>query len=26
MALGAEITGKLVPRNAAEPLVEPAPN
>lgn len=26
MALGAEITGKLVPRNAGEPAVEPTPN
>jgi cytoskeletal protein CcmA (bactofilin family) len=26
MALGAEITGKLVPRNAAEPVIEPAQN
>lgn len=26
MALGAEITGKLVPRNAGEPLAEPAQN
>jgi len=25
MALGAEITGKLVPRNNGEPAVEPAP-
>ena len=26
MALGAEISGKLVPRNAGEPAVEPTPN
>jgi cytoskeletal protein CcmA (bactofilin family) len=26
MALGAEITGKLVPRNSGEPTIEPATN
>jgi cytoskeletal protein CcmA (bactofilin family) len=26
MALGAEITGKLVPRNGAEPVIEPEQN